>query len=278
MFARTLVPLDDSPLASKIIPHARRLLAPGGELTLLSVVDAASVHSANLLRQLSAHRDELARDDVRAHILVREGDPARAILAAAKDPPQDLIAMSTHGRSGLQRLSRGSVAEAVLRESSAPILVANPRALERPVARGAGRPRRILVPIDGGPHIGELLELVEAVGRGGDGVTVKLLRVEPMTFTEVPSPLVVSPWDPRELERSLSATRDYLSAVGIHVEVAATFGFEAQAITKATEEADLVVMGTSGRRGLLRLVQGSVAEEVLRHAACPVLVRRLVEE
>ncbi len=276
MFARTLVPLDDSPLASKILPHALRLLAPDGELTLLSVVDAASVHSANVLRQLAAHRDDLARHDVRATVLVREGDPARAILAAAKD--QDLIAMSTHGRSGFQRLTRGSVAEAVLRESWVPILVANPRALERPPARGAGRPRRILVPIDGGPGCSAVLELVESVARGVDGATVTLLRVEPVTFTEVPSPAVVPPWDPAEVKRSLSAAHDWLSAAGIHVEIAATFGFEAQAITKATEEADLVVMGTSGRRGLLRLVQGSVAEEVLRHAACPVLVRWLVEE
>lgn len=278
MFARTLVPLDDSPLASKILPHARRLLAPGGELTLLSVVDAASVHSANLLRQLTAHRDDLARHDVKAAVLVREGDPAKAILAAAQDPPQDLVAMSTHGRSGLQRLTRGSVAEAVLRGAQVPLLVANPRALDRPPAPGAGRPRRLLVPIDGGPGCSAVLELVESVARGVDGATVTLLRVEPMAFTEVASPAVVPPWDPAEATRSLSAARDWLSAAGLHVEVAATFGFEAPAITKATEEADLVVMGTSGRRGLLRLVQGSVAEEVLRHAACPVLVRRLVEE
>lgn len=274
MFARTLVPLDDSPLARKILPHARRLLAPDGELTLLSVVDAASVHSANVLRQLTAHRDDLARHDVRTHVLVREGDPARAILAAAKD--QDLIAMSTHGRSGLERLTRGSVAEAVLRQAPVPVLLANPRALDRPPA--AGRARRILVPIDGGPRSSDVLETVEAVARGVDGATVTLLKVEPMSFTEVPSPLVTPPWDPAEAKRSLSAARDWLSAAGMHVEVAATFGAEAAAITKATEEADLVVMGTSGRRGLLRLVQGSVAEEVLRHAACPVLVRRLADD
>jgi len=50
-------------------------------------------------------------------------------------------------------------------------------------------------------------------------------------------------------------------------------GFAAEAILQAAEEskADMIVMGTHGRTGFNRLLMGSVAEEVLRKAACPVL-------
>jgi nucleotide-binding universal stress UspA family protein len=58
-------------------------------------------------------------------------------------------------------------------------------------------------------------------------------------------------------------------------------GDPATVITETAEEteADLIVMGTHGRTGLARIVMGSVAEEVLRHAPCPVLtVRGLAAE
>jgi nucleotide-binding universal stress UspA family protein len=60
---------------------------------------------------------------VRAGARVRIGDPATEIVAAAKEINADLIAMTTHGRTGLGRLLFGSVAEAVLRGSPIPVFL-----------------------------------------------------------------------------------------------------------------------------------------------------------
>jgi nucleotide-binding universal stress UspA family protein len=55
--------------------------------------------------------------------MVRRGEPAGEILAAAREAKADLIAMTTHGRSGFGRLLFGSVAEAVLRQSEVPVFL-----------------------------------------------------------------------------------------------------------------------------------------------------------
>ena len=55
--------------------------------------------------------------------LVRDGDPAATILAAAAELGCDMIVMGTHGRSGLERLLTGSVAETVMRQARCPVLV-----------------------------------------------------------------------------------------------------------------------------------------------------------
>jgi nucleotide-binding universal stress UspA family protein len=55
------------------------------------------------------------------------GDPAEAIIKFAREGGFDLIAMSTHGRSGLSEVLQGSVASAVMRSGVAPVLMVRPR-------------------------------------------------------------------------------------------------------------------------------------------------------
>jgi nucleotide-binding universal stress UspA family protein len=75
----------------------------------------------------------------------------------------------------------------------------------------------------------------------------------------------------KEIELKLQKLRPANSAVAI--EHLLVIGEAGSAITQTAEnhKCDLIVMGTHGRSGLGRLMLGSVAEEVLRHAACPVL-------
>jgi nucleotide-binding universal stress UspA family protein len=70
---------------------------------------------------------------------VRPGLPAAEIVDAARELHADLIAMTTHGRSGLRRLMFGSVAEAVLHHSDVPVFLL--RATEAEVAGRAARER-----------------------------------------------------------------------------------------------------------------------------------------
>jgi nucleotide-binding universal stress UspA family protein len=55
--------------------------------------------------------------------LLQEGDAADAIVSVAKDTPESMIAMCSHGRSGVKRWAMGSVAEIVVRHSNSPVLV-----------------------------------------------------------------------------------------------------------------------------------------------------------
>jgi nucleotide-binding universal stress UspA family protein len=138
--ARVLVPLDGSKLAEAALGAAQRIAGRDAtDMLLLSVV--ARVNPAPLLRDeaiprrrlearykkaggyLEAVRRRLERRGVRSRVLVRSGDAAEEILACARAERVRLIAMSTHGRSGLRRALFGSVAEGVLRRAAVPILL-----------------------------------------------------------------------------------------------------------------------------------------------------------
>jgi nucleotide-binding universal stress UspA family protein len=83
---------------------------------------------------------ELRNKGLRATIQVRRGEPDEEIVRVAKETGADLIAMSTHGRSGLGRLLFGSVAEAVLRHADVPVFLL--RATEGQVATRTAASRR----------------------------------------------------------------------------------------------------------------------------------------
>lgn len=137
---------------------------------------------------------------------------------------------------------------------------------------GADLARR-LAPLLAGVTLG-LAGPGQHFGRIG-AARVTLLRVEPLVVSEVPSPILAgSLWDPAPLERSLSPTVEKLETAGLKVEGHAAYGVIATEILRAAQEADLLAMTTHGRTGVQRWWFGSVAEEVLRQAACPLLVVR----
>ena len=135
---KVLVPLDGSRFGEQAIGAVARFTgADRREVVLLQVV--APVNPAPLLRDDSVARrtvetryskanayldgvwKRLGLRGVPARTLVRSGDPAEEILGCAKAEGAGLIAMSTHGRSGLRRTLFGSVAEAVVRRSPLPV-------------------------------------------------------------------------------------------------------------------------------------------------------------
>ena len=69
---------------------------------------------------------DLRRQGVRVTTDARHGEPVTEIVAAARETGADIIAMTTHGRSGFSRLLFGSVAEAVLRQAEMPVLMMRP--------------------------------------------------------------------------------------------------------------------------------------------------------
>lgn len=140
MYKRVVVPLDGSPLAEGVLPfivdiagpldlevHLVRVVQPqppevieGSRHVIFEDVEARMNEAAEYLRGVVV---ELATKGVRASHEARRGDPISEIVAAARETDADLIAMTTHGRSGLGRLLFGSVAEAVLRQAEIPVFL-----------------------------------------------------------------------------------------------------------------------------------------------------------
>lgn len=143
MYKQILVPLDGSDLAEGAIPHAEELAkALGARVTLLSVIEPVEVYSQpgvvgpvvsvsmdmedevrNVTEYLDKIADKLRQGGTDVIRVVREGDAASQICEYAHLNRVDMIVMSTHGRSGIQRLVYGSVAEHVLHHAKVPVLL-----------------------------------------------------------------------------------------------------------------------------------------------------------
>src|SRR5262245_41895753 len=128
MYQRIMVPLDGSELAQTALSHALGLCRTcAATLVLLHVRDprTGSVEAAR--RYLEYVSRQHAAAGVPIELVVREGEVAAAIIDATRKSQIDLIVMATHGRSGLQRVVYGSVAEQVLRGSTTPVLLVRVR-------------------------------------------------------------------------------------------------------------------------------------------------------
>jgi nucleotide-binding universal stress UspA family protein len=203
--------------------------------------------------------------------VTRVGAAADEILRAAEELGADLIVMGTHGRTGLRRLLAGSVAEAVLRRAPCPVLAL--RSPDR--AREAEGIRVILHPTDFSDRSADALRVARTLARD-HGARLVLLHVASNEITA--EGMVIIPTDPAVYREALDEMRGRLGGPDLKfpVESAVREGDAAAEILRAAGEipCDLIVMGTHGRRGLGRLLMGSVAEAVLRRALCPVLTIR----
>ncbi len=156
MYKRALVPLDGSEIAETIIPFLIEIAGPlDMSVVLLRVLEpqpavAVDGSSAALLEDVEARLKDaseylaplavgLRARGIDVECLVRHGQPVSdKILAVAHEAGADLIAMTTHGRTGLGRLLFGSVAEAVLREAHIPVFL-----LRQTEAEMAKRQRKV---------------------------------------------------------------------------------------------------------------------------------------
>jgi nucleotide-binding universal stress UspA family protein len=143
MYKKILVPLDGSPLAEAVLPHAQALAkSEGAEIVLLRVAvtpdpnlfhrdeaegrqitDAIEKEALDYMKTEAA---KLQNEGAKVTAITREGKIPDTILDVAEETHADVIAMSTHGRTGLQHLLMGSVAEQVVRSSHVPVMLIHP--------------------------------------------------------------------------------------------------------------------------------------------------------
>jgi len=212
---------------------------------------------------------------------VEVGHAADTIIEKGASDPAMLIAMATHGRSGLDRYLLGSVTEKVLRGSDNPLLLARASA-EMPAA-GVGFPT-IVVPLDGSELAESILPMVAGLAKklNSEAVLFRAYHI-PMGIYE--GDAVVSSGAYAEmLGRLREEAVTYLDRKAaevrkLEVKKVSTLvaeGFAADEIIDlgSKKPAALIAMASHGRSGVKRWLLGSVAEAVVRHAAGAVLIAR----
>ena len=198
------------------------------------------------------------------------GDPAEAICEEAVALDVDLVVTGTHGRSGLDRLLLGSVAERVVHACSKPTMVARGDIVP------SGGYRKVLVPTDFSALAGAAMAMAVAVG--APDLELELLHCWQLPTGVGSGPASVVKPIIESIEQRIQARGN--ETVSALVDSGATVSFhmvmappaKGVADRTASGEFELVVLGTQGRRGISRFLLGSVAEAAVHHAPCSVLV------
>lgn len=297
MLQHILVGLDGSPLAETILAYVNTLAQKlGADVTLLHVVhlsedmqreeifrvlrpsfEQAETDAHEYIRQVA---QRLSEAGITTHGRVVMGEAATEIVRYAQQEHMDLIALATHGRSGLQRWFYGSVAEKVLHTARTPLL------LIRPVTQQELSPRdlsAIVVPLDGSPLAEVALPVAAAIATRCNAplILLRVIEIVAIAFAD-PTGMVGTNYQPL-LDSLQNAADSYLNTLagslrgkGVHVQTATPMGEPADKIVEYAHEhpGSLVVMSTHGRSGLANVVLGSVARRVVLHGNTPTLVVR----
>lgn len=236
------------------------------------------VYLEQLRKEVQKQTDLLVREAAGQGLTVKadivSGMPSQQINEAARARKSDLIVMGTRGRTGLAHVLLGSTAEGVVRGAPCPVLTVR-SALSGGQAAPGMRVTRILVPVDFSDCSLEALECaVQAAKEFAASVTI-LHVIEPasygLDFTLSHAGDVQK--TKAALEKRLGDLAALLRGQGLSAQSQLQSGAPGDAILNDARAvgADLIVMGTHGRRGFSHLVSGSVAEAVLRQAPCLVL-------
>lgn len=225
------------------------------------------------------HRLQRKTMNVTGHQMI--GIPSVQICQAATQRDADLIVLGTHGRTGLEHILLGSIAERVLTMAPCPVLtVREPEDSERRHTRVPVTFEQITVPVDFSDCSMDALEYGIQIAKDV-GASLTLLHVlEPVSYGDDLTLGHVAAQG-RGDQRIDSQLRAYVTAIqsaGVSARQVIRGGVPAESILDFARASvcDLIVMGTHGRRGISRVLKGSVAEAVLRRASCPVFaVRKL---
>lgn len=281
MYDTLLVPTDGSAAATTAVEQA---------LTLAAQFDA-TLHAIHVVDRTDypVETDELAADlaergtetvdaiseraaeqglECTTEIVDTEKPVHETLIEDAIDRNVDLIVMGTHGRTGVNRLVLGSVAERTLRVSPIPVLTVHEsadadQAFERilvptdgsnTAALAATHAIQVAAEADAALHIVHVVDLTAVSGEYGTGRILEAMRTAG--------------------QRAVDELVDQATEADIStVEASILSGSPSRAVVDyATDrDVDCIVMGTHGRSGLDRLLLGSVTEKVVRLAEMPVL-------
>jgi len=310
MYRSILVPLDGSSFAEHALPMALSIARRSGARLVLATVatpiteafvEGLYFSTADLEQQVQGryqdYLNEMARkvtdrSNVEVITTVMHGEVAACLCDYLKRGEADLAVMATHGRGPMGRFWLGSVADEMVRHAPAPVLLIRP---------GEGAPNwtdepelgRIVLPLDGTALAEQIIEPMVAIAGLAPGAECVLMRaihglVPVEMFPEgdqaekegrsvLRHVQQVQQHLRQDAERYLEDVASRLRARGLRVRTEVVIEDRpAVAILNEAdrEHATMIALQTHGRRGLSRLVLGSVADKVVRGAHVPVLVQR----
>ena len=277
-----LVLLDGSTLSEVVFTYAQELsgrlkldlelllVCPPNEADQLPMRQAYVRHMAEKLRlgaeEISAEVGYgISRRPIRAEASVTVGDPAGGILDYAKENDVDLVMMSTRSPSDLRDVGLGGAAKQVVQECVAPVWLV-PSELQQEVVSDTLPKRTLVIPLDGSkvsegvvPHA-----LTIATQRGAESELVLLYAHDvgklPANYGDLDEKEVL--WKMRDyLESTAASIREAGFSARTHIMI----GDVAANIVHYVEQnpPQLLAMTTHGRKGLRRMIFGSVAEQVV---------------
>lgn len=307
MYRTIMVPLDDSPLGERALPLALDLAWRTGanlhlvhvHLPIISPVYSPEVPIIHpqLDEQICAEMHEYLKNlalklrvdtpvTVR-HTLLRAqvGESvARKLAEYSQRVGADLLVMTTHGRGGLGRFWLGSVADELVRRVRMPILLVRPDE-QVPELGQPWEPKRLLIPLDGSATAEAILPHAQQMAQATEAACTLMRVVEPTMLTRnFPADAAVRHLDQQYLNMLRTEAQGYLNTQAallreqeLSVETREIVAQQAaNSIVEEVQEQQygLIAMATHGRRGLNRLLVGSVADKVLRSASIPLLIYR----
>jgi nucleotide-binding universal stress UspA family protein len=206
--------------------------------------------------------------------IIPSGGPVYAeIVRRAEEGGYDLVVLGGQGATGLTRVLIGSVADKVVRYAHTPVLVARPSPASGQIVVGSDLSPASRMALKAGA--------IEATRRRARLTVVHCLGFSPEMMGFGYAPLVPAPAPmPESRVAQEQAARKRLEAelseLGLQASTVVEEGEPAPALSRLAESlpAQLLVVGASGKTGLSRVLLGSVAQSVVGHAPCSVLVAR----
>ena len=283
MTRRVLIPYDSSEQADYALAHALEQF-DDAEFVLLHIIEPFADHTeaggyeAVRYRQVLESAEEMLDDVATEHdeadieTVAQYGRPVHWILRYIEQNSIDHVVMGSHGRDGARRLLLGSVAETVARRSPVPVTVV------RKLPDGSQTPDGVLVPFDASASARRALEYAL---ESFDECDVTVLYVAYPTDTGQRDTdavfEVLETWDEQRADHVssiLELAEEIADEYDRTVETKNADGEPAPTIVEYADENDTdhVVMGSTGRDGLTRLLLGSVAETVMRRSPVSVTV------
>lgn len=302
MYQSILVALDGSDFSARSLPTAAALARrTGAKLNLVVVFDPSTLlhfmpgdasmpafdasladERCNTLRQwVEEQAAAITNTGVPAVGVLVEGTVVEALAEHVITTNAELVIMTTHGRSGIDRFKLGSVASSFLNRSSVPVFLVRPTGEEAPTPGHELPTAQMLIALDGSAFAESMLPHAAKFATAL-GVTTELLTVaepvaNPMSLFGADALIIedfVSTDEESESLQYLARQAQKLEQTTppkLTVEIDSS---AARAIVRYVQESNpgIIALATHGRSGLVRMILGSVAEKVLREVGQPMLV------
>jgi nucleotide-binding universal stress UspA family protein len=270
VYSQIVLPLDGGPFADRALRPALEMAERSDAPVLL----VAFAHTA-------AHRDDLEAELISRAAVLKEAtsvpvdyrvaiteDIAAAIVAEVDAEPGSLVCMSSVGRAHTEPLF-GSVAEAVLREVSTPVLLIGPSVdVQRFRLSGV-----MEVPVDGSKHSEAVLPIAASWSIVYD-LGLRVVNVVPMTSPNAPVPEQFECWMETAYVRHVAEKLRRDAQRSVDFDVLHARDVAARIVEDSSRYAAVLAIATHGRTGRSRVVAGSVAMQVVHDATVPVLAYR----